>query len=81
MDFVQSRPLLAASLIALASLVALAACTWLASVVKRDVSIVDSVWSLLILLAAITYAMVMPDLGARGSPDNAGLRLRPSCAR
>ena len=63
--FVQSHPLQAASLIALASLAALAACIWLASVVKGDVSIVDSVCSLMILLAAIIYATVMPEVSTR----------------
>ena len=42
----------------------LAFATWLASVYKRDASIVDSVWSLLILLPAIVYAIT---LSARSS--------------
>jgi steroid 5-alpha reductase family enzyme len=43
----------------------LAVATWLVSVVKRDVSIVDSVWSLLILLAGIVYAATLPVRGVR----------------
>ena len=39
---------------------ALAVATWIASVVKRDVSIVDSVWSLLIVLGALAYAARTP---------------------
>jgi steroid 5-alpha reductase family enzyme len=34
---------------------ALAVLTWIVSVIKRDVSIVDSVWSLMILAAALAY--------------------------
>jgi steroid 5-alpha reductase family enzyme len=40
---------------ALLALLAFAAVTWLLSVFKRDVSIVDSIWSLLILTAASVY--------------------------
>jgi steroid 5-alpha reductase family enzyme len=45
-------------LFGLLPILALAVATWLASVAKRDVSIVDSVWSLLLLAAALTYACV-----------------------
>jgi len=65
MALLHSRPLLAASLGALAALLALAAGTWLVSLAKRDVSIVDSVWSLLILLAALVYAALLPHAGER----------------
>ncbi len=64
----QSSPQLTAALIALVALVALAFCSWLVSVVKRDVSIVDSVWSAMILLAAVVYAAVLPDAGGRTAP-------------
>jgi steroid 5-alpha reductase family enzyme len=57
---IESRPLLAAALCALAALVMLTFCTWLVSLAKRDVSIVDSVWSLMILLAAAVYALALP---------------------
>jgi len=39
----------------LIDILALAVATWLLSLVKRDVSIVDSLWSLLFLAAAATY--------------------------
>lgn len=60
-----SRPLWAVCLFALAALLALAIATWLVSLTKRDVSIVDSVWSLLILLAAVVYAALLPQTGER----------------
>ena len=44
---------------ALAALIALAVVAWVVSYVKHDVSIVDSVWSLLILLAAGVYATTL----------------------
>ena len=45
-------------LIGLVPILALAAATWVVSVAKHDVSIVDSVWSLLILGAGFAYAFV-----------------------
>ena len=42
----------------LAPILALAVATWMVSFVKHDVSIVDSVWSLLILGAGFVYAFV-----------------------
>ena len=45
----------------------LAFATWLVSVYQRDASIVDSAWSLLILLAAIAYAVALPAPGARAA--------------
>ena len=44
--------------IGLAPILALAVATWVVSVVKHDVSIVDSIWSLLILGAGFAYAFV-----------------------
>ena len=38
---------------------------WLVSIRKSDVSIVDSVWSLLILLAGIVYLATLPQTGPR----------------
>jgi steroid 5-alpha reductase family enzyme len=39
--------------------------TWLLSVYKRNVAIVDSLWSLMFLLAALTYAHGADHLGPR----------------
>jgi steroid 5-alpha reductase family enzyme len=39
--------------------------TWLVSVARRDVSIVDSLWAAMIALAACVYAMVAPQAGSR----------------
>jgi steroid 5-alpha reductase family enzyme len=63
----QSWPQMTAALIALAAMAALAFCGWLVSLAKRDVSIVDSAWSLMILLAAVVYAVVLPEVGARAT--------------
>ena len=49
----------------LAATLALAFATWVASFIKRDVSIVDSVWSLLIALAGFVYAATLPATGPR----------------
>jgi steroid 5-alpha reductase family enzyme len=38
---------------------------WLVSVVRRDVSIVDSLWSLMILLCALVYVSLAQDTGPR----------------
>ena len=53
------------SFFGLAAMLILAAVTWLVSCVKRDVSIVDSVWSLLILLGAVVYLLTLPETGPR----------------
>ncbi len=39
--------------------------TWGISVFKRDASIVDAVWSLMLLLGALTYALAAPAAGER----------------
>jgi steroid 5-alpha reductase family enzyme len=39
--------------------------TWLLSVVRKDVSIVDSIWSLMFLAGAAVYASAAPDYGVR----------------
>ena len=44
---------------------ALGTATWLSSVVKRDVSIVDSIWSLMILAAASVYLWHNEAIGTR----------------
>ncbi len=40
---------------------------WLVSLLKRDVSIVDSLWSLMFLFAALTYAITLPEPGPRST--------------
>lgn len=52
---------------ALGAALALSTVTWLVSLVKRDASIVDSVWSLLILLAALVYWLALPESGPRAA--------------
>ena len=54
-----------ASLVALAACFALALCGWTASLVRRDVSIVDSLWSLMILAAALVSVSLAPGTGER----------------
>jgi len=58
--------LIPSALQGLAISAALAFGTWLLSLMLRDVSIVDSAWSLLVLAAASVYAMGATSLGARG---------------
>jgi len=48
-----------------AVILALAVATWVLSLVKRDVSIVDSLWPLLFLAAAVAYAATTPAPGPR----------------
>lgn len=57
-DALAVHPLLLSLLSGLVALLAVAFCTWVVSLAKRDVSIVDSVWSLMILLAGAVYAAV-----------------------
>ena len=54
-----------ASLFGLVAILALAFITWVTSLLKRDVSIVDSVWSLLFLAAASAYCTALPETGPR----------------
>src|SRR3954463_13035499 len=49
----------------LGAMLLLAMATWLASLVKRDISIVDSVWSVMILLGGCVYAAMLPETGPR----------------
>jgi steroid 5-alpha reductase family enzyme len=56
-----------AALCGFGAILVLAFVTWLVSLLKRDVSIVDSVWSLLILLAAAVYAVTLPAGGPRAA--------------
>jgi len=46
-------------------MVLLAIGAWLASLLKNDVSIADSLWPLFILLAAATYFVAAPQMGPR----------------
>lgn len=57
--------LLSAYLSAVPVLLALAAPTWLISLARKDVSIVDSIWSLFFLAAAGVYAWQMDTVSSR----------------
>jgi steroid 5-alpha reductase family enzyme len=50
-----------------AILMLVAACFWLVSLVRNDVSIVDSLWSLMFLLVAVIYALTDGHSGPRES--------------
>lgn len=52
-------------LIGLIVVMSAAVASWVVSVIKRDVSIVDSMWSLMFLLAAPVYAVSLPAPGPR----------------
>ncbi len=52
---------------ALLAIVVVGVLSWLVSVVKRDVSIVDTLWSLMFLLAAVVYVATIDAVGARGA--------------
>ena len=52
--------------VALAAISVFAIATWVLSVIKRDASIVDSLWSLLFVAAAGAYALAAEPLGLRG---------------
>jgi steroid 5-alpha reductase family enzyme len=49
----------------LGAIVVLALGTWVASLLKRDVSIVDSLWSIFITAAGVVYALQTPATSAR----------------
>jgi len=53
--------------IGLAVMAAIAILTWGISVAKRDVSIVDSVWGIFFLVAAILYTVILPVPGPRAA--------------
>ena len=57
--------MLHAALLGLAAIATLALLTWLASLVRRDVSIVDSLWSVFITSGGAVYAFVLPWASAR----------------
>jgi len=58
---------LRAALVAFAAMLLLALCAWVASVVKRDASLVDSVWSLFFLGGLVAYATASDAAGARAT--------------
>src|SRR5450755_4696242 len=58
-------PLARAALGGLATAAALAGLTWLASLARRDVSLVDRMWSLMIALPLVAYAAVLRWTGPR----------------
>ena len=62
----EASPLWRVGLSGLALIAGLALLTWLASVVRRDVSLVDRTWSVFIAGAAIVYALRLPAPGERG---------------
>ena len=55
-----------AYLLALGAMLSLGSAAWIYSVLRRNVSIVDSLWSLFFLLAALIFAGITPAPGARG---------------
>ena len=57
--------LLRAALIGLAVIAALAVLTWLVSLARRDVSVVDSLWSIFITTGGVVYAATLPWANAR----------------
>ena len=63
----ESSPLLRVALAGLGLIAALGLLTWLASLVRRDVSLVDRTWSIFIASAAVVYAVLLPAPGARGT--------------
>ena len=62
----ESSPLWRVALGGLALIAGLALLTWIASVMRRDVSLVDRTWSVFIAGAAIVYALRLPAPGNRG---------------
>jgi steroid 5-alpha reductase family enzyme len=58
-------PLLQAALLGLGAAIGLALLTWVASLVQRDVSLVDRVWSLIVAAPAAAYACVLRPGDAR----------------
>jgi steroid 5-alpha reductase family enzyme len=60
-------PLLRVALAGLALILLLALVMWLASLARRDVSLVDRTWSVFITGAAIVYFALLPSPGTRGA--------------
>jgi steroid 5-alpha reductase family enzyme len=63
----EAAPLLRTALAGLALIAVLGFFTWIASVVQRDVSLVDRTWSVFIAGAALVYFVLLPAPGARGA--------------
>jgi len=57
--------MLRAALLGLAVIAALAVLTWLVSLARRDVSVVDSLWSIFITTGGVVYAATLPWANAR----------------
>ena len=57
--------MLRAALTGLAVIVAMAVVTWLVSLARRDVSVVDSLWSVFITTGGAVYAFVLQAAGSR----------------
>ena len=55
------------ALAGLAFIAVLALLTWLASLVQRDVSLVDRVWSVYIVGAGVVFYLLLPQANARGA--------------
>lgn len=53
-----------AALLSLGGILAAGTLTWVVSLARRDVSIVDSLWSLMFLLAAVIYLVTAPERSA-----------------
>jgi len=58
-------PFVAAALLGLAAALVLAVLTWVASLIRHDVSLVDRVWGVMVALPAVAYAVVLPAGGPR----------------
>jgi steroid 5-alpha reductase family enzyme len=58
-------PELSAWFLSLLAVLAVSVVAWLVSVVRRDVSIVDSLWSLMILLSLLSYTLLAENIGPR----------------
>jgi steroid 5-alpha reductase family enzyme len=58
---------LSAWLLSLAAIMAVAASAWIVSVIRRDVSIVDSLWSLFFLLGLLVYLAAADAVGPRSA--------------
>lgn len=56
-----------AALLGFIATLAIAFATWTLSVFKKDVSIVDSAWSLMIFAAAFVYLITLPEQGPRAN--------------
>ena len=54
-------------LIALIVILGIGVASWMLSVVKKDVSFVDSLWSLFFLVAACVFAIGVDSLSVRGA--------------